>query len=118
MGPPSGARSAGGPPGPNGSAGSPRGPAPGGRGPAPGGGAPGDIPGIIIGGGGIGGIADFLTKRDLTTGSGGFEYAAGSITSVLAYKILKVLEFACRLEYETLLPDLAALGRVIGISPR
>jgi hypothetical protein len=31
------------------------------------------MPGTIGGGIGIGGIADFLTKRDLTTGSGAFE---------------------------------------------
>jgi hypothetical protein len=55
----------------------------------PGGGIPGGpIPGI-----GIGGIADFFTKRERTTGSGGLEYAAGSMTSVLAYNMLKVLEF-------------------------
>jgi hypothetical protein len=54
---------------------------------------PGGIPGGPIPGIGIGGMADFLTKRDLTTGSGGLEYAAGSMTSVLAYRMLKVLEF-------------------------
>ena len=47
------------------------------------------MPGGIIG---MGGIADFFTNRDRTTGSGGLEYAAGSMTSVLAYKILKVLD--------------------------
>jgi hypothetical protein len=41
------------------------------------------MPGGIIGMG-MGGIADFLTKRLLTTGSGGLEYAAGSMTSVFA----------------------------------
>ena len=49
----------------------------------PGGGSP-KPPGMIGGGGGGAGTADFLTKRERTTGSGGFEYAAGSITSVLA----------------------------------
>jgi hypothetical protein len=49
------------------------------------GGAPGS-PGrpITAKGGCPIGLAVFLMKRDRTTGSGGFEYAAGSITSVLA----------------------------------
>jgi hypothetical protein len=59
-------------------------------------------------------MADFFTKRLRTTGSGGLEYAAGSITSVLAYKMLKVLDCPCRVD-ETFLP---ALGRVMGMSPR
>jgi len=57
-------------------------------GPMPGGGIPGGIPPI--------GSEVFLMKRLLTTGSGGLEYAAGSITSVFAYKMLKTLEFSCR----------------------
>ena len=58
------------------------------------------IPGrpIIGGGGGWIGSAVFLMKRDLTTGSGGLEYAAGSITSVLAYKMLKALAVSCLVE--------------------
>jgi len=39
---------------------------------------------MIGGGGGGAGTALFLTKRLRTTGSGGFAYAAGSMTSVLA----------------------------------
>jgi len=69
----------------------------------------------MIGGGGGGvGTALFLTKRDRTTGSGGFEYAAGSITSVVAYKMLKVEDCPCFVE----LTNFPALGREMGISPR
>jgi hypothetical protein len=64
--------------------------------------------------GGIGGIADFFTNLERTTGSGGFEYAAGSITSVFAYRILKTLDCPVRVRAEAL----PAFGRVIGISPR
>jgi hypothetical protein len=69
---------------------------------------------MIGGGGGMAGTALFFTKRDRTTGSGGFEYAAGSITSVLAYKMLKVLDWPCFVE----LTNFPALGREMGISPR
>jgi hypothetical protein len=54
------------------------------------------MPGMIGGGGGGAGTALFLTKRERTTGSGGFEYAAGSITSVLAYRMLKVEDWPVR----------------------
>lgn len=84
--PPGGAIAAGGPLGPNGSGGSPGGPAPGGGGGPPamaGGGSP-NPPGMIGGGGGGAGTADFFTNLERTTGSGGFAYAAGNITSVFA----------------------------------
>jgi len=49
----------------------------------PGGGPPGNEGGIIIG-------SRILMKRERTTGSGGCEYIAGNITSVLLYNTLKV----------------------------
>lgn len=42
------------------------------------------------------------------------EYAAGSITSVLAYRMLKVEDWPCLVEGM----NLPARGRVIGMSPR
>ena len=55
------------------------------------GGIPGGIPPI--------GSEVFLMKRLLTTGSGGFEYTAGSMTSVLAYRTLKALAVSIRVPY-------------------
>jgi len=77
----------------------------------PGRGIPGGIPPPI-------GSEVFLTKRDFTTGSGGFEYAAGSMTSVLAYKMLKTLALSCRVAYADWALYLPERGRVMGMSPR